>query len=78
MSYWHENAASRAHRDFLKFVEAGKSSYRRGDIVVDRSPATRVSLGGAHEPWTLPPGCEARAYPLDDAEWREWLRSSTR
>lgn len=60
--------------DFVKFVEAGRSSYSRGTITLFPPGPDRRSLHGSGEWWQLPADYVSRPLPLDDAEWREWLR----
>lgn len=60
--------------DFVKFIEASRSSFSRGVIEVLPADLDRRSLHKTGERWNLPTNYESRPIPLNDAEWREWLR----
>jgi hypothetical protein len=60
--------------DFLKLVEAGRSFYREGRVVVVPPAAERRSLHPAGELRAWPAGRRAPRFPLTDAEWAAWLR----
>lgn len=62
--------------DFVKFIEANRSTYRRGVVSILEAGPERRSLHGSGELWALPVGYEPRQFPLDDAEWSRWLQSS--
>lgn len=59
--------------DFLKFVEGARARFRNGSFTVDREGG-RKSLHPSRERWILPPDFSARPLPLDNAEWRNYLR----
>jgi hypothetical protein len=64
--------------DFLKHIEAGRSFYAKGAIVTVPPGPERHSLHGSGELRPLPAGYHPRKFPLNDAEWRDWLAVSER
>jgi hypothetical protein len=63
--------------DFLKFVETGRSYVQSGDVKLFPPEAERHSLHGSGELWPLAANYRPRIFPLNDAEWRAWLKNST-
>ncbi|MBL9202711.1 MAG: hypothetical protein JNL39_19515 [Opitutaceae bacterium] len=62
--------------DFSQFVEAGRSLYRGGEAIPLPPGDERRSLHGPAAPRRLPENYQPRPFPLNDAEWRDWLRPS--
>ncbi len=60
--------------DFLRFVEGARAHYSNGVITVNRDGG-RKSIHPSRESWTLPQGFSPRLLPLDNAEWRTYIRA---
>jgi hypothetical protein len=78
---WKLLAAARARPnavsliDFMKFVEGARARFDDGTITVNREGG-RKSIHPSRERWVLPADYRDRPLPLDNAEWRDYIRGA--
>lgn len=61
--------------DFLKFVEGARAKFDQGAFTVNREGG-RKSIHPSRERWVLPADYVAPLLPLDNEEWRKYIRSA--
>jgi len=59
--------------DFMKYVEGSRARFAGGTITVNREGG-RKSIHPSRERWTVPADLSDRPLPLDNKEWRNYIR----